>query len=143
MKSFLPQDPGADRAWHIVDVAGKPVGRAAVRIANLLRGRNKPTFSPQVDTGAFVIVVNARQVKLTGRKEQSKTYQRYSRWPGGLKEIPAAEVRARNPERIVEEAVKGMLPRNTMSRKLFSRLKVYAGGDHPHAAQNPSPVTIA
>lgn len=142
MKSFLPQDPGSDRDWHVIDVAGTPVGRAAVRIANLLRGRNKPTFSPQVDTGAFVVVINAKKIKLTGRKEQNKTYQRYSRWPGGLKEFTAATVRDRHPERIIQEAVKGMLPKNASCRKMFSRLKVYAGESHPHAAQSPSKVEI-
>lgn len=142
MKSFLPEDPGQDREWHVIDAAGKPVGRVAVRISNLLRGRNKPTYSPQVDTGAFVVVINAEKIKLTGRKEQTKTYQRFSRWPGGLKEFTAAAMRQKHPERIIQEAVKGMLPKNTISRKMFSRLKVYAGDVHPHAAQSPSKIEI-
>lgn len=138
MKSFLPKNPGADRPWHLVDVAGKPVGRAAVRIATLLRGKNKPTYSPQVDAGGFVVVINAAKAKFTGRKEVQKTYTRYSRWPGGLTRITAAAMRERHPDRIILEAVKGMLPKNYSSQKMFSRLKVYAGEAHPHVAQNPS-----
>lgn len=140
MKSFLPKDPGANREWHVIDAAGKPVGRVAVKVATLLRGKHKPTYSPQVDMGDFVVVINAAKAKFTGSKEQTKTYTSYSRWPGGLKRTTPAMLRQRHPDRLITFAVHGMLPKNTLSRKMFSRLKVYAGGDHPHAAQNPSKV---
>jgi large subunit ribosomal protein L13 len=142
MKTFLPKDPGADRGWVLVDVAGKPLGRAAVRIANLLRGKNKVIFTPQVDTGDFVVVVNAARVRLTGRKETQKFYRRYSGYRGGLKLTPAAVVRERHPDWLVRWAVRGMLPRNNMGRQMFRRLKVYAGDQHPHAAQKPEPVHV-
>ena len=138
MKSYIAKDPGADRAWYLVDAEGEPLGRLAVRIANILRGRNKPTYTPHVDTGDFVVVVNAEKVKLTGRKEEQKMYQRYSGHRGGLKKTKASVVRAKHPDRMIQQAVKGMLPRNTLSRRMFSRLKVYAGAEHPHDAQAPA-----
>ena len=142
MKTFLPKDPGANRAWFIVDAAGRPLGRVATQIANLLRGKDKVTFTPQVDMGDFVVVVNAAQVKLTGRKETQKTYQRYSGYRSGLKEIPASALRQKHPEWMVSLAVKRMLPKNNLSRNVFRRLKVYAGDQHPHAAQCPCPVKV-
>jgi len=141
MKSFLPKEP-EKREWMLVDAADKPLGRLAVGIANALRGKNRPTFSPNVDTGDFVIVVNADKVKLTGRKEEQKVYQRYTGYRGGLKEFPASAVRERHPDRLVKLAVRGMLPRNKLARRMMGRLKVYAGEEHPHAAQNPSKVEI-
>ena len=137
MKTFVAKDPGADRAWFLVDAEDKPLGRVAVKVANALRGRNKPTFTPHVDTGDFVVVINAEKVKLTGRKEEQKVYQRYSGYRGGLKETKASVVRERHPDRLIKLAVKGMLPKNNLSRKIFRRLKVYAGAQHPHEAQNP------
>jgi large subunit ribosomal protein L13 len=137
MKSFLPKDPGDKRDWLVVDAADKPLGRLAVKIANALRGKDKPEFSPQVDTGAFVVVVNADKVKLTGRKEDQKVYQRYSGYRSGLKEIPASALRERHPDRLIKLAVHGMLPNNTLSRGMETRLKVYAGQEHPHTAQQP------
>ncbi len=137
MNTFFPKDPGENRRWLIVDAADQPVGRIAVKIANALRGKDQPTYTPWVDTGAFVIVVNASKVKLSGVKDEQKTYERYSRWRGGHKILPAAVVRAKNPERIVEEAVKGMLPGNKLARGMMRRLRIYAGAEHPHAAQNP------
>jgi len=142
MKTFVPKDPGADRKWFVIDAAGLPVGRLGVKIANVLRGKEKPIFSHHVDTGDFVVVVNAEKVKLSGNKEEQKTYARYSGFRGGLKEVTAAVVRERHPDRIVRAAVKGMMPKNNLSRQMFSRLKVYAGGSHPHAAQNPSTITL-
>ena len=142
MKTTLPQDPGTDRNWVLVDADGKALGRLAVQIANILRGKTKPTFSPQVDTGDFVVVINAEKVSLTGRKEEQKIYKRYSGFRGGLKEVKASAVRERHPDRMILQAVKGMLPKNTLSRKMFSRLKVYAGSEHPHAAQNPSTINV-
>lgn len=141
MKTFLPKEPEyRSREWTLVDATDKPLGRLAVRIANVLRGRNKPTFSPQVDTGPFVVVINAASVKLTGRKESQKIYQTFSGYPGGLKEMNAAEVRKRHPDRLIKLAVKGMMPKGTLCRNMLKRLKVYPGGDHPHKAQNPRPL---
>ncbi len=142
MKSFLPKDPGVDRDWYVIDAAGVPVGRLGVKVANILRGKDKPTFSPQVDTGAFVVVVNADKVKLTGSKEEKKIYARYTGYRGGHREVPAAVMRARHPERIIQSAVKGMLPKNRLCTHMFSRLKVYAGAEHPHVAQQPRAIEV-
>ena len=142
MKSTVAKNPGKDREWLVVDADGKPLGRLAAKIADVLRGKNKPTFTPQVDTGDFVVVINAEKVKLTGRKEEQKLYKRYSGWRGGLKETTAAAVRERHPDRMVRHAVKGMLPKNHLSRQVFRRLKVYAGSDHPHTAQQPKTVEL-
>ena len=142
MKSYLPKEPD-QRAWVLVDAADKPLGRLAVVIANTLRGKHRPTFSPQVDTGDFVVVVNSARVKLTGKKDQQKIYHRFSGHRGGLKEIPASVMREKHPERLVQLAVRGMLPKNTMARQILTRLKVYAGSEHPHAAQNPTKVELA
>ena len=143
MRSYIAKDPGDDRPWQLVDADGKPLGRLAVEIANILRGKHRPTFTPHVDTGDFVVVINAEKVKLTGRKEEQKIYQRYSGHRGGLKEIQASEMRERHPDRLVKLAVKGMLPKNNLSRKMISRLKVYAGTEHPHEAQQPVAVELA
>jgi large subunit ribosomal protein L13 len=137
MKSFVAKDPGPDREWVVVDAKDRPLGRLAVEIVKVLRGKNRPTFTPHVDTGGFVIVINAEKVKLTGRKEQQKTYERFSGFPGGLKIIKVSVVRQKHPDRLIRLAVKGMLPKTHLSRKLFRRLKVYAGDQHPHAAQKP------
>lgn len=142
MKSFVAKDPGENRAWIVVDAKGKTLGRLAVKIADILRGKNKPTFTPHVDTGEFVIVINADKVKLTGNKEEQKIYQRYSGFRSGLKESTAAEVRERHPDRIITQAVKGMLPKNKLSTKMMTRLKVYAGDKHPHEAQQPQVVEL-
>ncbi len=141
MKSTLPKDPGEDRDWLVVDASDRPLGRLAVKIADSLRGKDKPTFSPQVDTGAFIVVVNADKVKLSGRKDDQKVYQRYSGWRGGLREVPAAVMRQRHPDRMIKLAVERMLPKNTLSRQMVRRLKVYAGGEHPHSAQQPRSVS--
>lgn len=143
MKTYLPKDPGDDREWILIDAKGKALGRVAVNIADMLRGKNKPTFTRHIDTGSFVVVVNADQVKLSGRKEEQKVYQRYSGWRSGLKEISVADMRERHPERIIQLAVRGMLPRNNLSRKMIKRLKVYAGPEHPHVAQKVQKVEVA
>jgi len=135
MKTFVPKEGEIKRDWFVVDAAGKPAGRLAVFIADILRGKNKPTFTPHVDTGAFVVVVNAEKVLLTGNKEEKKIYQDFSGYPSGLKRRPAKVIREKHPERIIFQAVKGMLPKNRMSRRILTRLKVYAGPDHPHEAQ--------
>ena len=140
MKSFVAKDPGTDRAWLLVDVADVPLGRVAVKIADALRGKDKPTYTPHVDTGDFVVVVNADKVKLTGNKDDKKIYHRYSGWRSGLKEIKASAMRERHPDRMIRLAVRGMLPKNTLSRHTARRLKVYAGPEHPHEAQNPQKV---
>lgn len=130
------------RKWYVVDAEGKPLGRLASQIASVLRGKNKPTFTPHLDTGDFVVVVNANKVLLTGRKEQQKEYRRHSGYLGGLKITPAWQMRQKFPERMIETAVKGMLPHNRLGRKLIRKLKVYAGPDHPHAAQQPEPLVF-
>ncbi len=142
MKTYVAKREEVQRRWYVVDADGVPVGRLAVQVANVLRGKNKPTYTPHVDTGDFVVVINAEKVRLTGRKEEQKTYWRYSGYPSGLTEMTAAEMRKRHPERIVEHAVRGMLPRNKLGRAMFRKLKVYAGPNHPHEAQQPEPMTV-
>ena len=128
------------RRWYIVDAEGQVLGRICSRIATVLRGKHRPEYTPHVDTGDNVIVINADKVKLTGTKDLDKIYQNYSGYPGGLKELNATEVRARKPERLIEAAVKGMLPKNKLGNAMFHKLWVYAGPDHPHAAQKPEPL---
>jgi large subunit ribosomal protein L13 len=140
MKSFVAKDPGPNRDWLLVDAADQPLGRVAVKIADALRGKDKPTFTPHVDTGDFVVVINAEKVKLTGNKEENKVYRRYSGWRSGLKETKASVMRERHPDRMIRQAVRGMMPKNTLSRHAARRLKVYAGPEHPHEAQNPQKV---
>lgn len=135
MKTFMPKEADIKREWYLVDAADKPAGRLAVAIADALRGRDKPTYTPHVDTGAFIVVVNAEKVKLTGNKDEKKIYQDYSGFSSGLKETSAKEIRVKHPERIIEQAVKGMLPTNRLTRQTLKRLKVYAGPKHPHVAQ--------
>ncbi|MFA5689892.1 MAG: 50S ribosomal protein L13 [Kiritimatiellales bacterium] len=135
MKTFVANENDIQREWFVVDAMDKPAGRLAVFIADILRGRNKPTYTPHVDTGAFVVVVNADKVKLTGNKEQNKIYQDYTGYSSGLKERSAAVIRQKNPTRILMQAVEGMLPNNRLMRRTIKRLKVYAGPVHPHAAQ--------
>ena len=142
MKTFMPNEADIKREWFVVDAADKPAGRLAVVIADVLRGRNKPTYTPHVDTGAFVVVLNADKVKLSGNKEEQKIYQDYSGFSSGLTETKAKEIREKNPERIIEQAVKGMLPTNRQTRQTLKRLKVYAGPAHPHEAQQVQPLEI-
>lgn len=130
------------RAWYVIDAEQAIVGRLATQIASILRGKHKPYFTPHVDTGDFVIVVNARKVRFTGNKENDKRYYRYSGYPGGLKSRPAREMRERRPEHIVRHAVKGMLPKGPLGRSMLSKLKVYADAEHPHAAQQPEPLVL-
>lgn len=142
MKTFVANENDLQRDWYVVDAAGRSTGRLAVAIADILRGRNKPTYTPHVDTGDFVVVVNAEKIKLTGNKEEGKIYQDFSGYPGGLKKRNAATIRKIHPERIITQAVEGMLPKNRMSRKTIKRLKVYVGPDHPHAAQTVNPLEL-
>ena len=142
MKTFVPKVDEIDRRWYVVDVDGQVLGRAAARIARILRGKEKPTFTPHMDTGDFVIVVNAEKIKVTGTKEDDKTYFHYTGYPGGARFETLRRMRQHKPEQIIRHAVKGMLPKNRLGRSLFKKLKVYAGPDHPHAAQKPETLDI-
>ena len=141
-KTFSPKPAEVTRDWVVVDADGVPLGRLASRVATILRGKHKPTFAPHIDGGDYVIVINAAKIAVTGSKETSKRYYRHSGFPGGLREMTLEDMRTRYPERIIETAVKGMLPKNRLGRQTFRKLRVYAGPDHPHAAQNPTPIDI-
>ena len=140
MKTTIPRAEDVQRNWLLMDAADQVLGRLAVKIAGRLRGKQKPIFTPHVDTGDFVVVINAAKVKLTGKKEDQKIYTDYSGHRGGLKETKASVVRAHHPERMIYDAVKRMLPKNRLMRDVFQRLKVYAGDTHPHAGQSPQPL---
>ncbi|MBI4525954.1 MAG: 50S ribosomal protein L13 [Deltaproteobacteria bacterium] len=133
----------AQRRWYIVDAQGKVLGRLASQVANILRGKHKTIFLPHADTGDFVIVVNARGIKLTGRKREEKIYYRHSEYPGGMRLTTAEKLLAAKPEFLIQTAVKGMLPKNRLGRHLFTKLKVYSGPNHPHAAQRPEPLPLS
>jgi len=139
MKSYTARTGEVMRAWYVVDAQDKVLGRLASRIAMVLRGKTKPTFTPHIDTGDFVVVVNAAQVQLTGRKLDNKFYYHHSGFPGGIKEISARKLLQKKPEDILRHAVRGMLPKNSLGRQLLKKLKIYAGTDHPHEAQRPAP----
>lgn len=141
-KTPLPIKDNLEQKWYVVDAADQRLGRLATEIAMILRGKNKPTFTPHMDTGDFVIVINAEKVVVTGKKSEQKLYRRNSGRPGGMKTETFAKLQVRIPERIVEKAVKGMLPKNTLGRQLFTKLKVYTGSEHPHQAQKPETLTI-
>ena len=140
MKTFMAREGQVPRRWYVVDARGKVLGRLASRIAMTLRGKNKPTFTPFLDTGDFVVVVNAAQVQLTGKKLADKIYYRHSGYIGGLKEITAGRLLQKKPEEVLRHAVRGMLPKNSLGRRLLKKLKIYAGQDHPHEAQGPVPL---
>ena len=142
MKTHLPKIDAQRRAWHVVDADGVVLGRLAAQVADVLRGKNKPVFTPHLDAGDFVVVVNAEKVKVTGKKETGKVYTSYSGWSGGQKRRTVADIRAKHPERLIMQAVKGMLPKNKLASRLLTKLKVYAGDKHPHEAQRPAPLTI-
>jgi large subunit ribosomal protein L13 len=141
-KTPLPTKDNLEQKWYVIDAADQRLGRLATEIAMILRGKNKPTFTPHMDTGDFVIVLNAEKVVVTGKKPQQKLYRRHSGRPGGMKTETFAKLQARIPERIIEQAVKGMLPKNSLGRQLFTKLKVYTGAEHPHQAQKPETLTI-
>jgi large subunit ribosomal protein L13 len=141
-KTPLPSIDSIDRQWYLVDAANQTLGRLASEVASVLRGKNKPTYTPHLDTGDFVIVINADKIRVSGNKPTQKLYRRHSGRPGGMKTETFAHLQARIPERIVEKAVKGMLPHNTLGRQLFRKLKVYKGSEHPHAAQNPQVLAL-
>ena len=137
MKTYNAKKEEISKKWHLIDLNGKVLGRAATQIADILRGKNKPTYTPNADAGDFVVVINASKVKLTGNKAEQKNYYWYTCYPGGLKSVQAKDWLVKKPEAIVLAAVKGMLPKNILSKSLITKLKVYAGETHPHISQNP------
>lgn len=142
-KTYSAKPGEVERQWVVLDLDGQILGRAATEIAMILRGKKKPTFTPHVDTGDFVVVINAEKVKLTGNKLVNKRYYRHSGFIGNLKSTTAGEMLERHPDRVLREAVRGMLPKNTLGRALLKKLKIYAGPEHPHEAQKPSPISLA
>lgn len=142
MKTFTPKQTEIKREWFLVDAAGQPLGRLASKVATLLKGKHKPIYSPHLDTGDFVIIVNAKKVKVSGKKSEQKIYFRHSGYLGGLKQESLAELLAKKPEAVIYKAVYGMLPHNRLGRKMIKKLKVYAGSEHPHGAQNPKSLEL-
>ena len=142
MKTFMANPDAIERKWFVVDVAGKNLGRVSSEIAKILRGKNKPIFTPHEDTGDYVIVVNAEQIKVTGRKLDQKIYYNHSDYVGGMKETDLKTMLAKKPERVIELAVKGMMPKGPLGRKMIKKLFVYAGPDHPHQAQKPEAIEL-
>jgi len=142
MKSYMARPLEVERKWHVIDADGQTLGRLASEIARLLRGKNKTRYTPHVDTGDFVVVVNAEKVVVTGRKAEQKVYRRHSGYPGGLKETSYEQMLARKPTEVLRKAVHGMMPRTRLARQQFKKLKLYAGPEHPHSAQNPQPYEV-
>lgn len=142
MRTFTPKPGDVERSWHVIDATDVVLGRLASQVAQLLRGKHKPVFAPHVDAGDFVIIINADKVALTGNKREAKLAYRHSGYPGGLRSTPYSELLEKNPERAVEKAIRGMLPKNKLADQQIKKLKVYKGSEHPHAAQMPVPFTI-
>jgi len=142
VKTYSVKASEIERQWFVVDAAGQNLGRLATRIATILRGKHKPLYTPSMDVGDYVIVINAKKVAVTGRKLEKKRYYRHSHYPGGLKETTLREMLARHPTRVIKHAVKGMLPKNRLGRAMIKKLKVYAGDSHPHQAQTPEPLAL-
>ncbi|WBW50441.1 50S ribosomal protein L13 [Peptoniphilus equinus] len=142
MKSYMAKASDIERKWYVIDAKDKVLGRLATEVATVLRGKHKPTYTPHVDTGDYVIVINADKIKLTGNKWQQKIHAYHTGYPGGRREVAYTEIRDKHPERIVEYAVKGMLPKSRLGRKMFTKLKVYAGETHPHEAQKPETLEL-
>ena len=143
MKTFMASASSIDRKWYVVDATGYTLGRLASEVAKVLRGKNKPTYTPSMDTGDYVIVVNAEKVKVTGKKLDQKVYYRHSEYVGSLKETTLREMLNKHPERVIESAVKGMLPKGPLGRKMYTKLFVYAGPEHKHAAQKPEELKLS
>ncbi|PJF44909.1 MAG: 50S ribosomal protein L13 [Phototrophicales bacterium] len=141
-KTFAPTPSDIQREWWIVDAQGETLGRLAARIAHILRGKHKPNYTPNTDMGDYVIVINADKIHVTGRRLDQKVYYRHSGYPGGLKSIKLRELMKKHPERAIQLAVKGMLPHNRLGRAMYKKLKVYAGSEHPHSAQQPKPIKL-
>ena len=142
MKSFIPGEKEIDRKWHVVDAEGKVLGRLATRVAKLLTGKEKPVYTPFMDSGDHVIIINAERIRLTGKKLTDKIYRHHTGYPGGLREVSAESLMAKKPEKLVREAVLGMLPKTKLGRAMGKKLKVYRGSQHPHAAQKPVVTTL-
>ena len=142
MKTFMANPAKIDRKWYVVDAEGQPLGRLASEVAKVLRGKNKPEFTPHVDTGDYVIVINAEKVKVTGKKMDQKVYHHHSAYVGGMKEVTLKEKMAKKPEQVIELAVKGMLPKGPLGRQMYTKLHVYAGSEHKHQAQKPEVLTF-
>ncbi len=142
MKTFTAKPQSVQRDWYVVDATGKTLGRLATEIARRLRGKHKPEFTPHVDTGDYIVVINAEKVHVTGNKAKAKTYYRHTGYPGGLRSMNFEKMIAHAPERVIESAVKGMLPKGPLGRAMYTKLKVYAGAEHPHAAQQPQELNI-
>jgi large subunit ribosomal protein L13 len=142
LKTYVATPTKRERNWLVVDASGKTLGRLATQIADVLRGKNKPEYTPHIDTGDFVVVINAEKVRVTGNKAQDKLYHRHSGYPGGLRTRTFTEMMRRRPEEVIRLAVKGMLPRNRLARQQLSKLKIYAGPDHPHVAQKPQTMEV-
>lgn len=142
MSTFLAKHNEVERKWYLVDATDLVLGDVATRVASILRGKHKPIYTPHVDTGDYVVIINADKIRVTGNKDEQKVYKHYTGYAGGLREIPYKEVLAKNPERILESAIKGMLPKNSLGRQMFKKLKVYAGPEHLHGGQNPEPLEI-
>ncbi|MGF1472651.1 MAG: 50S ribosomal protein L13 [Rubrobacteraceae bacterium] len=143
MKSYMARPQEVERKWYVVDAEGKTLGRLASEIARILRGKNKPRYTPHVDTGDFVIVVNADRVSVTGKKAQQKLYRRHTGYPGGLREASYEQMMDRKPTEILRKAVYGMMPKTRLGRQQFKKLKIYAGPEHPHEAQSPEPYEVS
>ena len=142
MKTLNPKPNEIDHKWHLVDAQGKVLGRLASQVARLVRGKHKPIFTPHMDTGDFVVIINAEKVVLTGKKVREKVYYRHSGFPGGIKATTPARLLAKRPERVLQHAIRGMLPKTKLGDALFRKVKVYTGGAHPHVAQRPQPITL-
>jgi large subunit ribosomal protein L13 len=142
MSTFMAKPGEVPQRWHVIDATGQVVGRLAVTIANILRGKHRPEYTPHLDTGEYVIVINASKIRFTGKKMQTKTYQSYSHYPGGLKIQTAEQLLEKHPERILESAVRRMVPRNKLGRQQMAKLKIYAGPSHPHQAQQPQALSL-
>ena len=143
MKTYLPKVNLDQRKWHVIDADGAVLGRLAVQIADILRGKNKASFTPHLDAGDFVVVINAEKVTVTGKKETDKKFMTYSGWKGGERFTSVAQIRAKHPEKLITHAVRGMVPKNRLGRVLMTKLKVYKGNQHPHAAQQPASLAAA
>ncbi len=142
MRTFLAKPSDVQRKWHVIDAKGKTLGRLASRVASVLRGKHKPTFTPNVDTGDHVVIINAEHIRLTGDKFKSKVYHRHTGYPGGLKSLSAEHLHARNPTALVTKAIKGMLPKNPLGKQMARKLRVYAGETHPHKPQRPESLAL-
>jgi len=142
LKTFSPKKEDIERKWYLVDAKNQVLGRLASQVARILRGKHKAIFAPHVDVGDHVVIINAEKVRVTGKKAQQKRYRRYSGYPSGLKETIYEDMLAKHPERIVEHAIRGMLPKNRLGRKMFKKLRIYAGEEHPHEAQKPETLTL-